>query len=179
MEYDSETDHQSSQNDNNDEHTETSSQVVSSLSFDGGCFVSAQAIMCNGGGGDDPLMYMSAAAFDSDMDVSEDEDDDDEDDGHSSMLSNASLRSKAYAGGSAVTPPRSQNSNRNNQSSSKSTGQTSYYEREITLQRHPAATRAALMIRGGSVVSVTDNELATGKETCWGFHRYFGVRGLH
>jgi hypothetical protein len=139
MEYDAETDYQSQYD--NDGHTETSSQVVSSL-LDGGCFVSAQAIMCNGGG--DSLMHMDTS-FDSDEGFSDDEDDD-EDDGHSSMLSNASLRSKAYAGGSAATSPRSHNSNRDT-SRSKSAGGTTYYEREIRLNRNPAATRAAMQLR--------------------------------
>lgn len=149
-EYDAETDYQS-QNDF-DEYAETSSQVVSSLTFDGGCFVSAQAIMCNGGG--DPLLYMDAA-FESEEGFSDDEDDD-EDDGHSSMLSNSSLRrSKALATGSGASTPRLQNSNH----PPKTSGETTYYEGEVRLQRNPAATRAALQLRGGSLSPIRSREL--------------------
>ena len=138
-EYDAETDYLSLND--NDEFAETSAQVVSSLSLDGGCFVSSQAIMCNGGG--DPLLYMDAA-LDSDQDFSEDEDDD-EDDGHSSMLSNKSLtRSKALVGGSAASTLKSHNSNQH----SSNDGESSYYEGEIRLKQNPAAARAALQLRG-------------------------------
>ncbi len=103
MEYDTETDYQAQFD--TDERTEGSSQLVSSLSFDGGCFVSAQAIMCNGGAGD-PLLSMDA--WESEEDLSEDEDNDDDDDGHSSMLSNASVRrSKALASGPPTGTTRS------------------------------------------------------------------------
>lgn len=150
-EYDAESDYQS-QNDN-DESAEMSSRIVSSLTFDGGCFVSAQAIMCNGGG--DPLFYMDTA-LDSDEAYSDDDDDED-DDGHSSMLSNASLkRSKALVGGPAASATKSQNSN----------GQLHFashapqYGGTTRLRRNPAATFAALQVRGGSISSIANNELA-------------------
>ena len=135
MEYDAETDYQSQ---NVDDHSmENSSQVVDSLDA-GGCFVSAQAIMCNGGG--DPW-YMNAA-LESEDEFSDDEDDD-EDDGHSSMLSNASLRrTRALASGAPASNPGSPRSDASN-SRSTSTTEATYIEGEIQLKRNPAMTRIA------------------------------------
>jgi len=72
---------------------EEAASFSSSLLYDEGCFVSSQAIMCHGGEQQNPFLD---ASFDDDLS----DDDDDDDDGHSSMLSNASLRrSRAYADG--------------------------------------------------------------------------------
>jgi hypothetical protein len=72
----------------------TSSSVVSSsLLYDGGCVVSAEAIMCSGGDSAyDKFFSLMNFGGDEYDDEEESDDDDDDDDGHSSMLSNASLR---------------------------------------------------------------------------------------
>jgi hypothetical protein len=71
--------------------------VESSLLYDGDCYVSSEAMMCHGGGADtgmdrfidyDELLEF----FDEDVTDEDDDEDDDDNDGHSSMLSNASLR---------------------------------------------------------------------------------------
>lgn len=86
-----------------EDYSDSSSVVSSSLLYEGGCLVSSEAMMCSGG---DLSSFMTSFDIDSDLDYSDDEDeDDDEDDGHSSMLSNASLRrSKVMADGSASHP---------------------------------------------------------------------------
>lgn len=77
------------------------SVVTSSLLYEGGSVVSTEAITCNGGGDLSsfaavPEFDIETHGFESEYDFndSDDEDDgeDDDDDGHSSMLSNASLR---------------------------------------------------------------------------------------
>ena len=70
----------------------TSSIVSSSLLYDGGCLVSSQALMCNGGDLFMENMPSQHTFFDSEYENDSDDDDDDDDDGHSSMLSNASVR---------------------------------------------------------------------------------------
>lgn len=129
---DSSAEHQS-QNDNYQE-TRTFSQVVSTNSLDGGCFVSAQAIMCSGGGAD-PMAFVDI--FESEDDFS-DEDDDEDDDGHSSMLSNASLRrSKVLVGGQSANNSRSQSSTSSRRTSSST--ETTYFEGEVRLQQRATA----------------------------------------
>jgi hypothetical protein len=72
-----------------------SSLVSSSLLYDGGCLMSSQALMCNGG---DLFLDTNMPLFDPDYET--DDEDDDDDDGHSSMLSNASVRrARASANG--------------------------------------------------------------------------------
>ena len=129
LEYDDNSaDHHQSRHDN-DQESRDFSQVVSTNSLDGGCFISAQAIMCSGGGAD-PMAYVDF--YESEDDFS-DEDDDEDDDGHSSMLSNASLRrSKVLAGGQSTTNSRSQSSTSSRRTSSSM--ETAYFEGEIRLQ---------------------------------------------
>lgn len=73
------------------------SVIASSVIYDGECYVSSEAMMCNGGGGEiDSFTYNDL--FEDYEEPSDDEDDDDDNDGHSSMLSTASLRrSKSMA----------------------------------------------------------------------------------
>ena len=81
------------------------SSVVSSSLFDGGCIVSAEAIMCTGG--EAFFEFHPRDLLDEDEDEESDDDDDDDNDGHSSMLSNASLRrAKVGAGGYHQRQPR-------------------------------------------------------------------------
>lgn len=72
--------------------------VSSSVLYDGECYVSSEAMMCNGGGGDnmfDRILNYDDLLEDDDGEPTDDDDDDDND-GHSSMLSTASLlRSKS------------------------------------------------------------------------------------
>ena len=94
-----------------DSHSPSSSAsvVASSVLYDGDCNVSVEAMMCHGGGFLDHMMDSSRfmdydGLFEYDDDMTDDDDDDDDNDGHSSMLSNASLRrsrsdkSRCYAG---------------------------------------------------------------------------------
>lgn len=97
----SETESLAFYSDSEDQMDESSSSIVSSsLLYDGGCLMSSQALMCNGG---DLFMnsYMSPhPVFDPETDDEDEDDDDDDDDGHSSMLSNASVRrARASANG--------------------------------------------------------------------------------
>jgi hypothetical protein len=74
--------------------------VASSVLYDGECYVSSEAMMCHGGGGDNNIMdsfvNYDDLFDDEDGPTDEDDDDDDDNDGHSSMLSNTSLlRSKS------------------------------------------------------------------------------------
>jgi Mitochondrial carrier protein len=112
---------------------DAASVVSSSLLYDGGCYVSSQAIMCQGGGGgdvaatsstsnsaaadailqhilDDDIYseFLEAEEEDKEDDDEDEQDDDGDDDGHSSMLSNASLKrsktlrkARCYAGGAS------------------------------------------------------------------------------
>jgi hypothetical protein len=77
--------------DTEEEMSDSSASVVSSsLLYDGGCFVSSQAMMCYGGDAYDVIPefdFSEEALHDSD----DDDDENDDDDGHSSMLSNTSL----------------------------------------------------------------------------------------
>lgn len=143
MEYDAETDYEANHDNHEDgQDGKSSQQLVSSLTFDGSCFVSAQAIMCNGGGGD-PIMYMET--YESEEEFSEDEDDDDDDDdGHSSMLSNSSLRrSKALASGPAITTtPKSDQTGHPTNSEVEAT----YIEGEIRWNRKTETLFASLPI---------------------------------
>ncbi|CAB9522340.1 whole genome shotgun sequence [Seminavis robusta] len=115
--------HQDFPSRNSDESSEDSSTTVSSsLLYDGGCVVSAEALMCTGGddGYDSSIFSLMDFGADdySDEEESDDEDDDD-DDGHSSMLSNASLRrSKVAAGYNAPPPPRDSQSTKYEDTSS-------------------------------------------------------------
>lgn len=82
----------------------TTSIVASTISYDGDYFVSSQAMVCNGGGSGDMNMNMNMDfseffdEYDDDEEASDENDDDNDDDsdddndGHSSMLSNNSLR---------------------------------------------------------------------------------------
>jgi hypothetical protein len=147
-----------------DDLSDASASVVgSSLLYEGGCQVSSQAMMLSGG--DDSLNCLGldyTATLDLNSDYqdqdqeSDDEEDDDEDDGHSSMLSNASVRSKAVAVGSEdhYTP---QSSYSNNESSD----QTVSFEAEISLKKNTLAL-TALGVRGGAVAVAPSvgNELA-------------------
>jgi hypothetical protein len=149
VEYCSDADERPSHSDF-DDMSDSASVVSSSLVYEGGCFVSSQAMMCHGG--EDALI--NSFDFDSDEDVDSDDEDDDEDDGHSSMLSNASLyRSKTLAGGPASTP-----SNKGGQRQSTSAPVTSYFEKEVRLNQK-STIQQAVFVRGGAGASV-DNELA-------------------
>ena len=128
-----------------EDYSDSASIVSSSLLYEGGCLVSSQAMMCNGG---DSLLT-NLLDFDSDQMFSddEDEDDDDDDDGHSSMLSNSSLRrSKALADGSTShsTPDREP---------SQPAPTMAYYESEVQLNQQSSSSKAALLVRGGSFAS--------------------------
>jgi len=105
--------------------SDSASILASSLLYEGGCFVSSQAMMCNGGG--DTVIESLINKFDSDEDFSDEEDEDDDDDGHSSMLSNASVRrSKALANGSIIRP-------KENKQPAQSASGASYFEGEVRL----------------------------------------------
>jgi hypothetical protein len=101
-----------SDTDEQTDHDSTTPSVVSSslLYEEEGCLVSlSQALTCNGGD-----MFMDDISrfpyFDSDYEQESDDedDDDDDDDGHSSMLSNASLRrARATANGAPVSSHKS------------------------------------------------------------------------
>ena len=86
-----------------DDPAASASIVASSVLYDGDCYVSSEAMMCHGGGGDmmDRFINNYDGLFEDDEEASdEDDDDDDDNDGHSSMLSNASLqRSKSVTRG--------------------------------------------------------------------------------
>jgi len=73
--------------------------VASSVLYDGDCYVSSEAMMCHGGGGDnmmDGFINYDDLFEDDDGEPTDEDDDDDDNDGHSSMLSTASLlRSKS------------------------------------------------------------------------------------
>lgn len=99
--------------------------VASSVLYDGECYVSSEAMMCNGGGGDNMIdRFIYDDLFDEDdEEVSDDDEDDDDNDGHSSMLSTASLRSKSttrrertrcHAGGTSTTSSKQQTTYTNN-----------------------------------------------------------------
>lgn len=163
MEYDTE-------NDNPDEATVESTEIVSSLAADNGCFISAQAIMCNGGESSslstlqEPLVYMDASILQNDEeDYSEEDEDDDEDgedDGHSSMLSNSSLnrRQRTLVGASSSGP-----STRSEASSVPSTtGSETYFEGEVNFQNkhNGIGSSAALRLRGGNLSSMAHSQLS-------------------
>jgi hypothetical protein len=134
--------------------------VGSSLLYEGGCLVSSEAMMLSGGGDSLNCLgldYTATLDFDSDYQNQEsDGEDDDEDDGHSSMLSNASVRSKAVAVGSEDRYT-SQSSYSNNEASS--SDKMVSFEAEISLKMSPLAL-SSLMIRGGAAVPSVGNELA-------------------
>jgi hypothetical protein len=144
-----------------------------------GCYVSSQAIMCQEGGSLDapaPIQKKQAPSLDAtasadsllqhllDDDVysdflddegeddhRDDNDEDDEDDGHSSMLSNASIkrskvirRAKSYSGGAATSEPSSQSSYQVRQAAFM-TGKTSGASFGFS---------KALCIRGGAAANV-------------------------
>jgi hypothetical protein len=118
-----------------DDFSDSASVVASSLLYEGGCLVSSQAMMCNGGDS-----FITSIEFDSDQDFSDDEDDD-EDDGHSSMLSNVSLRrSKSLADGSVSHP-------KADREPAQSARTTEYYVEEIRLNKQ-SSTQAAFMAGG-------------------------------
>ena len=126
--------------DNNDVDEDSSPLVESSLLYEGGCVFSSQAMGCKGG---DSSTQSFDPDFDFDEDFSDDEDeDDDEDDGHSSMLSNASIRrTRALATGSdGPSTPTSSESSR--------TTETAYYTGEVILENR-SKTSSALFLRGG------------------------------
>ena len=147
MEYDSETDYQSRIVDDYDDMTDSASIMASSLVYEEGWFVSSQALMCSGGENPflnthdyNPLDHLDYSEEDF---TDEDEDEDDEDDGHSSMLSNASVRrrTKAMADGTISGDQKSQSS------SSTPPPSPVYYEQEIRLNKNPAASRAASSLK--------------------------------
>ena len=133
-----------------DEQTDdsTASVVSSSLLYDEGCLVCSEALMCSGG---DMIMddMVSHPFFESDYEQDsddDDEDDDDDDDGHSSMLSNASLRrARVSAHGASVAG--STGREQAPTSSISSEISTSHTEKNAVafLQRNPT-----LSIRGGA-----------------------------
>lgn len=84
--------------------------LCSSLLYDGEFLVTSQAMMINGGDLNPPA-FDQFSDFD---DTDDDEDDDDDNDGHSSMLSNSSVRrSLATANGaSSYSRPKSQDKNK-------------------------------------------------------------------
>jgi hypothetical protein len=127
------------------------SVVASSLLYEGGCFVSSQAMMCNGGESASIKME-TLELFDSEDD-DEDDEDDDEDDGHSSMLSNASLRrSLTLADGSSASQA-SKSSSR----SATSAPTAAFFQEDANLNNKQTATDAALMVRGGGLASYVAN----------------------
>jgi hypothetical protein len=133
-----------------DDLSDSASVVSSSLVYDGGCFVSSQAMMCNGG----ENALIDTFDFDSDEDIDSDDEDDDEDDGHSSMLSNASLRrSKTLAGG-----PATGSSSKGNLRQSTSNSAPAYFEKEVRLNQK-STIRPAFLVRRGAAEAVS-NELA-------------------
>ena len=75
---------------------EPPSIISSSVLYDGECYFSAEAMMCNGGGWDTTMNryinYDDQFDFEAGDSSDEDDDNDDDNDGHSSMLSTASLR---------------------------------------------------------------------------------------
>lgn len=77
-----------------EDQSASASIVSSSVLYDGECYVSSEAMMCHGGGGDDNMMEGLADYMDffEDEEPTDEDDDDDDNDGHSSMLSTASLR---------------------------------------------------------------------------------------
>lgn len=91
---------------------EKASVFSSALLYEGGCVVSAEAIMCAGGEGYSEFGKIEYYDDEEDDETDDEDDDDDENDGHSSMLSNASLRrSKVGAGGFHRHQPPSQSNN--------------------------------------------------------------------
>lgn len=97
----------------------TPSVIASSVLYDGECYVSSEAMMCNGGGGEINSFTYNDLFDDFDEEPSDDEDDDDDNDGHSSMLSTASLRrsksmtrrerTRCHASGTSTTSKKDQN----------------------------------------------------------------------
>jgi len=162
-----------------DEQTDdsTPSVVSSSLLYDEGCLVSmSEALLCNGGDMfmDDPT---TLPFFDSDYDQdSDDEDDDDDDDGHSSMLSNASLRrARATASGAAV-PSHKSGSTEHSEEPTATSGISVYHTNHNSVAF--LQTSPTLSIRGGAssefaVTSLTKQHNAA----CLKRNPAFAIRG--
>lgn len=135
----------------------SASVVGSSLLYEGGCLVSSEAMMLSGGGDSLNCLgldYTATLDLDSNYQDQESDDEDDDDDGHSSMLSNVSVRSKVFAVGSDNRYT-SQSSYSNNESSD----QTVSFETEISLKKS-SLPLSSLMIRGGAAAPSVGNELA-------------------
>lgn len=149
-----------------DESESEASIVSSSLLYDGGCIVSAQAIMCEGGYQD--MLQNSGADLDAEDSDEDEEDDDDDNDGHSSMLSNASLRRKVLLGGSTSASSDASYSEKQQSSSSRSsrsavsstTKPFSASKRSSRRGQVSAASQTALSIRGGGVAADLGAEFA-------------------
>lgn len=142
-----------------DEQTDdsTASVVSSSLLYGDngeGCVVSmSEALFCNGG---DMIMddMTTFPFFDSDHEQdSDDEDDDEDDDGHSSMLSNASLRRARVAANGASL---SHSDNTDKSASVEHYSNESEVSVSRSRQHRPAflfRNSAALAVRGGATAS--------------------------
>ncbi len=104
-----------------EEQGRSPSIVASSVLYDGECYVSSEAMMCNGGGADnmiDRFIYDDLFEEDEDEMSDDNDDDDDDNDGHSSMLSTASLRrsksttrrkrTRSHVGGATTTSSKQQ-----------------------------------------------------------------------
>ncbi|KAL3912191.1 MAG: hypothetical protein SGILL_006981, partial [Bacillariaceae sp.] len=154
------------------------SVVASSSLYDGGCYVSTQAIMCQGGG---PIHDTASSPLPSSMDAtpesllqhlldhdiltdlleeedenSDDNEDDDDDDGHSSMLSNACVKrskrirkSKCYAGGA---------SSGSTVAASSQARQTSFAAGKVSSASFGLSK--ALNVRGGAAATAVGSELS-------------------
>jgi hypothetical protein len=104
--------------------------VASSVLYDGECYVSSEAMMCHGGGGDNNMIdsFVNYDDLFDDDDGPTDEDDDDDNDGHSSMLSNTSLlRSKS------TTRRKNTRCHAGSKSTSSSTHRSTYTNKVIRL----------------------------------------------
>ncbi|KAG7364565.1 mitochondrial carrier protein [Nitzschia inconspicua] len=160
------------------EDDSSASVVASSLLYDGGCYVSSQAIMCQGGGGDlansnSPVANAILQHFlDEDVYSEDDEEDDDgDDDGHSSMLSNGSLKrtkttlrkARCFAGAAHREPKAYDNDSRSAISSTFIKQQNSFFQRKkqfksAFLQQQPKSSpsmlSSVLRVRGGAAANV-------------------------
>lgn len=131
-----------SDDDEEAEVVDSSVEVVSSSLSDDGYILTSQALMCNGG---DLFSSLPTILGESD---DESDDDDDDDDGHSSMLSNASLKRARVSSNGA--PASSSASERTSPAS------PSREAPLLKVHRHGAyPIHSALGIRGGATASGT------------------------
>jgi Mitochondrial carrier protein len=112
--------------------------------YEGGCLVSSQAMMISGGD-----MFFGSSGFASsfsEADEDSDDDDDDDNDGHSSMLSNASLRRSRVAVGATM------DANKRSKSA----------DYKTATKALPAfgVLNSALAVRGGAAAADMGSELA-------------------